>query len=326
MNNDNSPLVSVIITAYNHEKYISDSINSVLNQTFQDFEIIVINDGSSDNTPKIIEEITQKNNQKITFINNINNVRPKFSENQCLKIARGKYIAWNDGDDLWHPKKLEKQMKIFLEDKNNGIHVVYSLGENLNENPARYRKKIEGKDVKEDFFKEMFNSAFFLKISMVVRKEVYDTIGLLNEKYQLCGDYEYMLRMAANGYKFRMVNQSLVYHRIHDNNETINRAKSLINTKIMLTDISETFHEKIIECKIDPSERLAICDLQIAKYYIFTKREEAKILLFNVLRSYPHLFIRHKSFIPYLILCNLPQHLLIRIKKLNIFKKILSDF
>lgn len=323
---NNSPLITVIITAYNHEKYIRDSINSVLNQTFQDFEIIVINDGSTDNTSKVIQGIIQENNHKITFIDNPYNVRPKFSENQGLKIAKGKYIAWNDGDDLWHPNKLAKQMEIFFEDKTNEIHVVYSLGENLNENPARYRRKIEGKDVKKDFFKQMFHSAFFLKISMIVRKEVYDNLGFLNEKYQLCGDYEYMLRMAANGYKFKMVNQSLVYHRIHENNETINRAKSLINTKKMLIDISETFHEKILENKINPSERLAICDLQIAKHYIYSRKKEARILLFSVLKSHPYLFVRHKSFIVYLILCNLPQYLLIRIRELNIFKKILSDF
>ena len=73
------PKVSVIISAFNHEEYIADSINSVLNQTYQDFEIIVINDGSSDKTEEIIQDIVNQNIDKITFINHSFNQRPKLS-------------------------------------------------------------------------------------------------------------------------------------------------------------------------------------------------------------------------------------------------------
>ena len=75
---NSSPKVSVIITAYNHEKYIFESISSVLNQSFQDFEIIVINDGSNDKTASIINDIVSEYPEKILFINNDKNIRPKF--------------------------------------------------------------------------------------------------------------------------------------------------------------------------------------------------------------------------------------------------------
>ena len=317
------PLVSIIVTAYNHEKYIEDSLMSVLNQSFNDFELIVINDGSTDDTASIIENIASQYPEKIIFINNKINVRPKFSENQALKIARGKFIAWNDGDDLWLPKKLEKQMKVFNLDFNNEIHIVYSLGQNIIESSKRNRNRFEGKLVEKNFFKEMFMSSFFLKISMIVRKEVYDNLGFLNEKYQLCGDYEYMIRMAASGYKFKLVNESLALHRIHENNETTNRSIAINNTKIMLKDISKTYHNLIKKYNINVKDRLSVCDYQIARYF-FAKRfySKSKNICLEILKNNAGFLIRNKTFFYFFILCFFPKRIHHLLSRVSLFQNV----
>ena len=181
--------VSVIISAFNHEKYIAQSINSVLNQTYQDFEIIVINDGSSDKTEQIIQDISDQNKDKITFINHSVNQRPNLSGNQGVLMAKGNYIAWNDGDDIWYPTKLEKQMKIFSEDHEKKIGIVYCFGENIIEVSKRFRARINAVNLEKDIFKQLFRGAFFFKISMVGRKEIHDRIGKFDTRYPYCTDY-----------------------------------------------------------------------------------------------------------------------------------------
>jgi glycosyltransferase involved in cell wall biosynthesis len=319
----NTPKISIIITAYNHEKYIFDSISSVLNQSYQDFEIIVINDGSKDKTASIIKGMVSQYPEKIIFIDNKNNIRPKFTCNQGISAARGKYIAWNDGDDLWLPEKLEKQMKVFDLDYKNEIHIVYSLGENIIENSTRIRNKIDGKLVEKNFFKEMFASSFFLKNSMMVRKEVYDKLGLLNEKYQLCGDYEYMIRMAASGYKFKMVNESLALHRIHENNETTNRSIAINNTKIMLKDVSQTYHNLIKKYNINVKDRLSVCDYQIARYFFAKKSySKAKHICLEILKSNIGFLIRNKTFCYFVILCFFPKRIHHSLKNISLFQNV----
>jgi len=318
-----SPKVSVIITAYNHEKYIFESISSVLNQSFQDFEIIVINDGSNDKTASVINDIVSEYPEKILFINNDKNIRPKFSCNQGISAARGKFIAWNDGDDLWLPEKLEKQMKIFDMDHNNETHIVYSLGENIIENSKRIRNKFEGKLVEKNFFKEMFSSSFFLKNSMIVRKEVYENLGFLNEKYQLCGDYEYMIRMAASGYKFKLVNEVLALHRIHENNETTNRSIAINNTKIMLMDVSKNYPNLIKKYKINVNDRLSVCDYQIARFFFAKKSySKAKQICLEILKNNLGFLIRNKTFFYFFILCFLPEIIHHPLKNIRLLENI----
>ena len=104
------PRVSVLMPAYNVEKYIGEAIESILNQTFTDFEFIIINDGSTDNTAKIIREYTQKD-KRIRFINHKKNKGLIAVLNEGLDLCRGEYIARMDSDDISLPERLAKQIK-----------------------------------------------------------------------------------------------------------------------------------------------------------------------------------------------------------------------
>lgn len=116
------PTVSIIIPTYNRSKTIKRSINSVLYQTYDDFEIIVIDDGSSDGTDKVIKEF---NDSRIKYVRHELNRGASAARNTGIKLSRGKYIAFQDSDDVWVPDKLEKQMNVFKSSENN-FGVVFS--------------------------------------------------------------------------------------------------------------------------------------------------------------------------------------------------------
>ena len=103
------PTVSVIIPSYNHERFVGACIQSALNQTFQDFEIIITDDGSTDRTVKVIENFKDP---RITLFKHIRNQGVCVAANNCINHARGKYIAWLSSDDEWYPEKLGVQVKI----------------------------------------------------------------------------------------------------------------------------------------------------------------------------------------------------------------------
>jgi len=110
--------ISVILTSYNYEKYIKEVINSVLNQTFTDFELIIVDDCSSDNSAEIIKSF---NDDRIKFIQNDKNYGLKYSIKKAIQIAQGKWIAFLESDDLWISKALETRLKYAEKYPNVGI-------------------------------------------------------------------------------------------------------------------------------------------------------------------------------------------------------------
>lgn len=114
------PKVSVIITCYNKAKYIAESINSVFNQTYADIELVIFNDGSTDNSANLINEII-KDKHNIKFINNIENKGVIYARNTAIEASSGEYILPLDADDTIEPTYIEKAVKILDEDKTIGI-------------------------------------------------------------------------------------------------------------------------------------------------------------------------------------------------------------
>jgi len=120
-------LVSIIMPSYNTDKFIGESIFSVLNQTYINWELLIVDDCSTDNTKNIVKQFDDK---RIKFFQNEKNSGAAISRNKALREARGKWIAFLDSDDLWYPDKLEKQIK-FMED--NNYHFSYTNYEEIDE-------------------------------------------------------------------------------------------------------------------------------------------------------------------------------------------------
>lgn len=134
--NMDKPMVSVVVPCYNCEKYIEETINSILNQTFSNFEILVVDDLSTDNTECILEKLRKKD-KRIKYFKLLKKGGATGARNKALREAKGKYIAFLDGDDLWKPEKLEKQVK-FMED--NNIYFSYTDYEYMDEKSKRLNR------------------------------------------------------------------------------------------------------------------------------------------------------------------------------------------
>ncbi len=129
--NKSQPLVTIITPLYNAEKYIAQTIQSVINQTYQNWEIIIVDDCSIDSSREIVKQY-EKNDSRIRLIQSETNFGgPARPRNIGIENAKGEYIAFLDADDVWLEEKLEKQLKVF---KNNEVDIVHTLANKIDEN------------------------------------------------------------------------------------------------------------------------------------------------------------------------------------------------
>jgi len=226
-----TPKVSVIIPAFNSEQFIEETINSILKQTYKDFEIIVVDDGSKDGTPEVLEK----------YKDNLVYVRKKnegisLARNQGIKRARGEYIAFIDHDDLWLPEKLRKQVALLESDKNIGL--CYSDAYVIDENKKRNNRLFEISPPQSGMVRErLFKENFIPILTAVVRRSVIDKTGLFDPKYKIAEDWDFFLRVAKR-YKIGFINEPLAEYRIHrgsfsrQKDLAVSEAISIIDTYI----------------------------------------------------------------------------------------------
>ncbi len=200
------PTVSVITATYNYGRYLGGAIESVLAQTFSDWEMIVVDDGSTDDTSEVIRPYLD--DSRIQYHHTENCGQPA-AENTGIRLSRGHFIAFIDADDLWLPKKLETQLPMF--GIKPEIGVVYTRRLTINPEgtliPMAKRQLFRGK-----ILKQLFRNNFVTFSSSVVRRTVFDDVGLFDEECRHASDYELWLRVAMR-YEFDYVDVPLVKYR-----------------------------------------------------------------------------------------------------------------
>jgi len=203
------PTVSVVMTCYNYEKYVGRSIESVLAQTYEDYELIIINDGSTDNSDSIIKSYIQDKRIYYVIQNNAGQAKAK---NVGIKHSCGKYIAFLDADDLWEKEKLELQLPLFNK-KNVGL--VYSNATWIDGTDSvlgqgwlgGYLKPRSGKVTKY-----LIYDNFIYFSSAVVKRECIEDKGCFNESQHMSIDWELWLRLSSK-YDFDFVDRHLIKYR-----------------------------------------------------------------------------------------------------------------
>ena len=141
MNTKETCIVSIIMPAYNAERYISQAIDSVIAQTYSDWELIVVDDSSNDSTASIVNRY-QKIDDRIKYFKTDNpSGSPTLPRNIAIEKASGRYIAFLDSDDLWLPQKLNQQLSLF--ERGNNIAIVYSYYEKIDQNENRNNRIIK---------------------------------------------------------------------------------------------------------------------------------------------------------------------------------------
>lgn len=207
-----NPKVSVVIRTYNRADLIERAINSVLGQTFQDFEIIVADDGSTDNTQSIVEQMIGKD-VRIRFFTQPHSGRPGKTLNLGLAHSHGRYIAMLDSDDEWLPSKLEKQIRL-LESAPARISLVVSHVIAINPDGSRAERRI---GQTENFLEFILLKGYLFPSSMLAKKEAFDAIGPIDENCLIADDWDMFIRLAEQ-YDYGVVDEALCQYYIHHTN------------------------------------------------------------------------------------------------------------
>ena len=211
--------VSVIMSVYNAEKYLQSAIDSILKQTFSDFELILINDKSTDSSDVILQA-NRKNDSRIVILENEQNLGLTKSLNRGLAIAKGEYIARMDADDISVPERFAKQVE-FL-DGHPDYSFVSCIAQYIDENgnPEQMRLFPE---TNEEIYNMMPKVDAVMHPGVMFRKEDIARIGNYCEDFRVVQDYDLWFRGMAAGYKFYNIQEPLVLFR---KNNTYNSRKS----------------------------------------------------------------------------------------------------
>ncbi|MDD2916224.1 MAG: glycosyltransferase [Candidatus Gracilibacteria bacterium] len=190
-----TPLISIILPTYNGSKYITSAITSVLSQSYDNIELIIINDASTDQeTERIILKL-QKKDTRIRYLKNEKNRERSASKNRGVAEAKGEFIAFIDDDDIWSDQeKLQKQMLIMY--NNSNIGMVGTQAITIDEVGSENGKIILRTD-DTDIRANLLLTNQFIQSSMLLKKNIFEGVGGFNEGMNLCEDYDLWLRIAS---------------------------------------------------------------------------------------------------------------------------------
>ena len=212
----NGPEISIVLPAYNCESFLKEAIESILNQTFKDFELIIINDGSTDKTEDVIKSFSDP---RIIYLKNEKNSGLVYTLNKGIDIAKGKYIARMDGDDIALPARLVKQKAIL--DEYPDIVVAASTITFINEkkesegNWLLDRKTIHPFEIR----KHLPYENCIAHPSVMIRSQILKELKYKSYQKNI-EDYDLWLRIISKGYSIMKTEESQLLYRIHDSSIT----------------------------------------------------------------------------------------------------------
>ncbi len=284
-------LVSVVMLSYNHEKYLAEAIESVLNQTIHGLELIIVDDGSTDNSRLIIKEYSAKDSRVKSYFHE-KNLGISRSANDCLKKATGEYVGFIGSDDLWLPQKTEKQLKVI--DKNPS-RIIWSEGQIIDGNGA-----LTGQTVTEhncspakksgNIFQELLREDFIFGQSVLMKTEIAKEFSF-NENLRFVNDHQYFVELSKE-HDFVFMPEPLANYRVHGENSTQKDQKLWFKERIILRNYLIRMYGDIISAQsmADIYYKIGhayagLDEKELAKYYY------TKAVFTNPLRSHTPLYV-----------------------------------
>ena len=269
-----TPLVSVLMPVYNGEKYLREAIDSILNQTYSDFEFLIINDGSTDNSENIINSY---NDSRIRYVKNECNLKLIATLNKGTQLAKGKYIVRMDADDISDPTRIERQ--VILMEKNEDVGLCGSWFTAFGDVQASVCKYKEQHD--EILFK-MFYQCHFCHPSLIIRKKVFEDLVIpFDKQFIHAEDYELYFRISTK-WKFHNLQESLFKYRIHS--LSVSRQNQLIQLEHSLQIRKMFFLLLGIDCSQEELKAFEALNHQDYKAISITS-ENIQILLESILKG-----------------------------------------
>lgn len=200
-------LVSVVVATYNMARYLSNAVNSVLNQTYKHLEVVIVDDGSTDETRDVIAKLRKDTRVHAHMQENRGQAAAK---NRGIELSRGEFVAFLDADDEWVSRKLELQLPLF--EKARAVGVVYSDFEYMDADGKSFGRP-ELRMHRGRISSQLLIENFVCFPTTVVRREYLHKVGAFVERYVMGIDYDLWLRMSAT-YEFDFVAESTVRYRV----------------------------------------------------------------------------------------------------------------
>lgn len=260
------PIITVLMAVYNGEKYLKQAVDSILSQTFKDFEFVIVNDCSSDSTVDIIKSY---NDKRILIYNNETNLGQTKSLNIGLKHAKGRYIFRMDADDYSMPERIEKQYNYINEYPEYtvvGTDCLVVDESNIAKSISRGCSKYE------DIIIRMLNGSPINHVSVVMKKEAILAVGGYNSEYKISADFDLWSRLVRKGYKITTLPEILSAYRFSDSSYS-NR-----NESIKLKENVEIVYENIKYFSNYSVEKESVKQLLHMSYSGFVNMSEESIL------------------------------------------------
>lgn len=232
--------ISVVTTTYMHGKYIREAIESVLEQTFRNYELIIIDDGSPDNTEAEVAKIKDK---RMNYIRQNHSGLPAHARNRGIEVAAGRLIALFDGDDIWYPNKLERCLEVF--DNDPTIDILCHDLNLLRSNDGRIIKRTHFGPYQEDMYQHLLLEGNALGISStIIKRSIFSEDKFAfseDERLFTVEDYDLWMRLAeSKRYRFFYLPEILGIHRVFEGSASlVNIEKNALNMLYLLDKNAE---------------------------------------------------------------------------------------
>ena len=327
------PLVSAIIPAYNAERFIERTLNSILNQTYKNLEVLVVDDGSQDRTVEIVKAIAQEDRRVILLHQSNSGVAR--ARNLAIAKAKGEYIAPIDADDIWYPQKIEKQVEVFLNSEPS-VGLVYTWSVLIDEEDClknRYSLVdsfyfLQPRSIEGQVYLPLIYRNFTSNASVpLIHRTCFEKVGKYNELFkqqnaQGCEDWDLHLRIAEH-YQFRVVPKFLVGYRQLSSSMSNNHFKMIESYNLVMQNVRER-HPKIPEYIYSWSKSNFYIYL-LGKIYKSEGLTTTVALIYKILKIDPKTLLKQKMYLIFLfsiIKQFLPKTIVFKFyRQLNVSKK-----
>ncbi len=298
-----NPLVSIIIPAYNAENYIRRAIESALNQTYKNIEIFVIDDGSTDNTAKIIKSYKDP---RLIYLYQKNQGQGR-ARNYAIGKSKREYITFLDADDIYLPEKVEKEVRFLLDNPRYQIAYCNMLHFYADKPDQFFRKKHPY--YSGDLLDDLLNSVFLNLSTIMISQELWKkVVGALNEKKYYSEDWEMFLKIAINGFLFGYIDEDLVKVEIRKDGNT--RLENQWMVKENAIKILEKIYPKIPKERIRKNQMEKIfrkMEFKLAIAYLLVGKKKEFYKTFVNLLAQP---LKILLYIPAIVLIAIPSFIL----------------
>ncbi len=249
------PIISVVVPAYNSQRTILETINSVLEQSFTDFELIVINDGSTDGTLELLSNIKDARFKVYSYPNG----GLPVARNRGIVRATGEFVSFIDADDLWTPDKLELQLQALQQNPQAGVAYSWTIcmGNNGNSFHPGVSESFQGNVYPKLLVGNFIGSGS----NVLLRREAIESVGYFDESLKSCEDWDYWLRLAPK-WEFVVVPEPQIIYRL---------SSGAMSSKL---DVMEKYQTLVLEKAFEsaPSELQYLKNRGFAYIYLFMTR------------------------------------------------------